>query len=172
MGRNRITPTAQMISEIHQKDQYVGLLKPWVASSTVPIDENKEYFCVATWGTMHLLNMPKFARLTSKIGSELHNKETHGQHLVGETRQVCNWGLSDFRAETFTVWHEREYMAKFYKSGAHRNAMTSMKDDVDFRVRRVWVKGGELPRMGDSASTREFVSRIKSGGFPEAVKKV
>lgn len=160
-----------MINDIHQKDQYIGMLKPWVVSSSLEIDENKEYFCVATWGTMHVMKSPKFAWLTSKIGRELHDGETHGQHLVGETRQISIWGISDFRAETFTVWHEREHMAKFYQSGAHRNAMSSMKNDVDFRVRRVWVKGDELPSAGDAAATRAFVLRIKSGDFPEAVKK-
>merc|ERR1712111_8234 len=102
----------------HQRDQYIGLLKPWVASSDAEID--KDYFCVATWGTMHVSAFPKFAWLTRKIGPELHG--IHGRHLVGETRQVSFWSMSDFRAETFTVWHEREHMAKFYQSGAHRNA--------------------------------------------------
>eukprot|EP00578_Thalassiosira_sp_NH16_P009483 CAMPEP_0181129020 /NCGR_PEP_ID=MMETSP1071-20121207/29099_1 /TAXON_ID=35127 /ORGANISM="Thalassiosira sp., Strain NH16" /LENGTH=67 /DNA_ID=CAMNT_0023214979 /DNA_START=486 /DNA_END=689 /DNA_ORIENTATION=- len=64
-----------------------------------------------------------------------------------------------------------EYMAAFYKSGAHHRAMTSMKDAIDFRVRRVWVKGVDLPRAGDHADTKRFVLRIKSGEFPEALKK-
>ena len=90
---------------------------------------------------------------------------------MGETRQVSIWGVSDFRVETFTVWHDRESMASFYKSGAHLNAMKSMKDDIDFRVRRVWVKGGDIPRVGDRAAAKEFVLRVKRGDFPEAPKK-
>ena len=46
-----------------------------------------------------------------------------------------------------------------------------MKDDVSFRVRRVWVKGSDLPTPGDYESNKAFVLRIKSGDFPEAVKK-
>jgi hypothetical protein len=159
-----------MINAMHQKDQYVGILKPWVSvTPNAEIDKNKEYLAVATWGTMSLSDMPKFAWLTSKIGSELRSLPRG--HLVGETRQVSTWGASDFRAETFTVWHEREHMAKFYRSGAHHNAMTGMKERVDFRVRRVWVKGSDLPIAGDAASNKAFVSRIKSGDFPEAAKK-
>eukprot|EP00959_Pyramimonas_sp_CCMP1952_P170394 3560375-Pyramimonas_sp.AAC.1 len=135
MGRNRITPTSQMVDIMHKTDQYIGLLKPWVTVSPKSLDEGKDYFCVATWGTMHITSCPKFMWLTSKIDSELHG-DIHGQHLVGETRQVSMWGITDFRVETFTVWDERENMALFYKSGAHRNAMTSMRDDIDFRARR------------------------------------
>eukprot|EP00547_Thalassionema_nitzschioides_P007156 CAMPEP_0194219642 /NCGR_PEP_ID=MMETSP0156-20130528/26449_1 /TAXON_ID=33649 /ORGANISM="Thalassionema nitzschioides, Strain L26-B" /LENGTH=155 /DNA_ID=CAMNT_0038949393 /DNA_START=152 /DNA_END=619 /DNA_ORIENTATION=+ len=154
---------------MHKKDQYIGLLKPWVIGpNTTMIDKDKEYFTVATWGTMHTSSSFKFAWLTSKIGKQLHSE---GSGLIGETRQVSTWGFSDFRAETFTVWQEREDMAKFYKSSAHKNAMTSMKDDVSFRVRRVWVKGSDLPTPGDSKATKAFVLRIKSGDFPEAVKK-
>lgn len=145
-------------------------MKPWVAVSPEPLDANKGYFCVATWGTMHPAYGPKFAWLTSNIGSQLHGK-VHGPHLVGETRQVSVWGVTDFRAETFTVWHGRGYMADFYRSGAHRSAMTSMKDQVDFRVRRVWVNGSDLPTAGDSVSTKLFVKRIKRGDFREASKK-
>lgn len=171
MGRNRINPTAQMIDAMHQNDAYIGLLKPWVAVSPKPLDANKNYFCVATWGTMHSAYGPKFAWLTSKIGSQLHDRNAHGQHIVGETRQVSSWGITDFRAETFTVWHGREHMGNFYRSGTHRNAMTSMGDQVDFRVRRVWVKGSDLPTAGDSASTKAFVMHIKRGDFQEAAKK-
>lgn len=170
MGRNRTNPTAQMIDAKHQEDEHIGMLMPWVVVSPKPLDVDKEYFCVATWGTMHAMNVPKFALLTSKIGSELHGN-VHGQHLIGETRQTSYWGIDDFRAETFTVWHGREHMANFYRSGAHRNAMMSMKDQIDFRARRVWVKGSELPKAGDSASTKAFVLRIKNGDFPEAEKK-
>ena len=49
--------------------------------------------------------------------------------------------------------------------------MKSMKDDIDFRVRRVWVKGGDIPRVGDRAAAKEFVLRVKRGDFPEAPKK-
>ena len=163
-------PTAAAIDTLHKTDQYVGVLKPWTpGTSQIPIDKEKDYFCVATWGTMHILKCPKFMWHTSKIGPELHG--THGQHLVGETRQVNVWGVSDFRVETFTVWHEREYMAEFYKSGAHKNAMISMKDDMDFRARRVWVKGEDIPSAGDAVATNSFVLRVKSGDFPEAPKK-
>ena len=169
MGRNRINPTSEMIDQMHKSDQYIGLMKPWVKVSSKPIEKDKKYFCVATWGSMHLLKCPKFMWLTSKIGSELHG-DIHGQHLVGETRQVCTWGFTDLRAETFTVWHEREHMAKFYKSGAHKTAMMSMDNDIDFRVRRCWVKGSDIPSEGDSTATKAFVLRIKSGDFPEAKK--
>ena len=167
MGRNRINPTSEMIDQMHKSDQYIGLMKPWVKVSSKPIEKDKKYFCVATWGSMHLLKCPKFMWLTSKIGTELHG-EVHGEHLVGETRQVCSWGISDFRAETFTVWHEREAMATFYKSGAHKNAMESMEHDIDFRARRVWVTATDIPDEGDSASTKAFVLRVKRGDFPEA----
>lgn len=50
--------------------------------------------------------------------------------------------------------------------------MTSMKNDVDFRARRVYVKGSDIPKEADSAAVREFVKRIKSGDFREAPKKV
>ena len=170
MGRRNCIPAvSEKIDNLHRTDQYVGILKPWVASSTKHIEKDREYFCVATWGTMHMFHMPKFWCLTNKIGLELHG-EIHGKHLVGETRQVSTWGISDFRAETFTVWHEREHMAAFYKSGAHRDAMMSMKDKTDFRVRRCWVKGADIPSAGDSEATRSFVLRIKSGEFPEAKK--
>ena len=149
------------IGSIYRIDETVG------ERSSKPIEKDKKYFCVATWGSMHLLKCPKFMRLTSKIGTELHG-EVHGEHLVGETRQVCSWGISDFRAETFTVWHEREAMATFYKSGAHKNAMESMKHDIDFRARRVWVTATDIPDEGDSASTKAFVLRVKRGDFPEA----
>lgn len=141
---------------MHKSDQYIGLMKPWVKVSSKPIEKDKEYFCVATWGSMHILKCPKFMWLTSKIGSELHSK-VHGEHLVGETRQVCNWGISDFRAETFTVWHEREAMATFYKSGAHKNAMESMKHDIDFRARRVWVTGTEIYQMREILQARRLL---------------
>lgn len=156
-----------IVTAMHKEDQYIGLLKPWVITSNTQINKDKEYFTVATWGTMHTSRALKFSRLTSTIGEQLHSEGG----LIGETRQVSTWGFSDFRAETFTVWREREHMAAFYQSGAHRHAMTSMKDDVSFRVRRVWVKGSDLPTPGDSRSTKAFVLRIKSGDFPEAVKK-
>mmetsp|Transcript_33963 Transcript_33963/g.100083 ORF Transcript_33963/g.100083 Transcript_33963/m.100083 type:complete len:176 (-) Transcript_33963:336-863(-) len=165
------TATRQaIVTAMHKGDQYIGLLKPWALppNTQTPIDKEKEYFTVATWGTMHTARAFKFARLTSAIGEQLHSE---GSGLIGETRQVSTWGFSDFRAETFTVWHEREHMAAFYQSGAHRRAMTEMKEDVSFRVRRVWVKGSDLPTPGDSTSTKAFVSRIKNGDFPEAVKK-
>lgn len=154
---------------MHEKDRIVsGLLKPWVAvTPSAEIDKNKEYFCVATWGTMHCMSSGKFAVLTSKIGHELHSLPEG--HLVGESRQI-QLGIMDLRAETFTVWHEREHMAAFYKSGVHQHAMTSMKDAVDFRVRRAWVKGADLPGHGNLAATKAFVLRIKSGDFPEDVK--
>mmetsp|Transcript_7958 Transcript_7958/g.11579 ORF Transcript_7958/g.11579 Transcript_7958/m.11579 type:complete len:190 (-) Transcript_7958:108-677(-) len=160
-----------IVTAMHKEDRYIGLLMPWVMTSNGTqhkIDKDKEYFTVATWGTMHAVHILKFAWLTSKIGKQLHSK---GSGLIGETRQVSTWGFSDFRGETFTVWQERDHMAAFYQSGSHRHAMTSMKDDVDFRVRRVWVKGSDLPTPGDSTSTKAFVLRIKSGDFPEAVKK-
>ena len=169
MGRNRTSPTATAIDTMHKTDQYVGALSTWkTGTSQIPLDNEKDYFCVATWGTMHILKFPKFIWHTSKIGPELHN--SHGKHLVGETRQVSIWGVSDIRIETFTVWHDREFMAAFYKSGAHLNAMRSMKDDTDFRARRVWVKGGDIPISRDSAATKEFVLRVKRGDFPEAPK--
>ena len=171
MGRNRANPTKDMIDSMHANDQHVGLLKPWTGVSQKPLDRDKDYLCVATWGTMHILNCPKFIWLTSKIGSELHG-EIHGPHLIGETRQTSLWGVSDFRVETFTVWHDREEMAKFYQSGAHKHAMTSMRNDVDFRARRVFVKGSDIPKEGDSAAVRDFVKRIKSDDFREAPKKV
>jgi len=156
------------VTAMHKDDQYIGLLKPWVLTPNTQIDKDKEYFTVATWGTMHSLRIFKFAWLTSKIGKQLHSE---GSGLIGETRQVTNWGFSDCRGETFTVWQKREDMAAFYRSGAHKNAMISMKDDVSFRVRRVWVKGSDLPTPGDYESNKAFVLRIKSGDFPEAVKK-
>ena len=97
MGRNRINPTSEMIDQMHKSDQYIGLMKPWVKVSSKPIEKDKKYFCVATWGSMHLLKCPKFMWLTSKIGTELHG-EVHGEHLVGETRQVCNWGIARERS--------------------------------------------------------------------------
>mmetsp|Transcript_39571 Transcript_39571/g.47567 ORF Transcript_39571/g.47567 Transcript_39571/m.47567 type:complete len:171 (-) Transcript_39571:241-753(-) len=169
MGVYRSQRSVSMINDMHKKDLNIGLLSPWVAATpTIEIDKGKEYFCVATWGTMSMWSSPKFAMLTSKIGRELHSLP-HG-HLIGETRQIQALGLTDFRAETFTVWHERAHMAAFYKSGAHQHAMTSMKDAIDFRVRRVWVKGSDLPSVGDNDATKAFVLRIKSGGFAEAVK--
>ena len=73
--------------------------------SSKPIEEDKEYFCVATWGTFHIMSLPRFMWLTSKVGSELHG-DIHGEHLVGETRQVCTWGFTDIRAETREHMHE------------------------------------------------------------------
>ena len=55
---------------------------------------------------------------------------------------------------------EREDMAAFYQSGAHKHAMTSMKDEVSFRVRRVCVKGSDFPTPGDSEATRAFVFSV------------
>eukprot|EP00521_Asterionellopsis_glacialis_P000881 CAMPEP_0195256310 /NCGR_PEP_ID=MMETSP0706-20130129/6158_1 /TAXON_ID=33640 /ORGANISM="Asterionellopsis glacialis, Strain CCMP134" /LENGTH=168 /DNA_ID=CAMNT_0040309325 /DNA_START=80 /DNA_END=586 /DNA_ORIENTATION=- len=156
----------EQIQAMFEKDQNVGLLTPWVAMTpTSEIDKNKDYFCVATWGTMSGISSIKFVKLTSEINLAGLPKG----HLVGETRQIQP-GITDFRAETFTVWHERKHMAAFYKSGAHKNAMESMRDEVNFKVRRVWVKGSDIPKPGDRAATESLVLRIKSGDFPEAVK--
>ena len=46
------------------------------------------------------IEVPKVYVVNIQVGSELHG-EVHGEHLVGETRQVCNWGISDFRAEKY-----------------------------------------------------------------------
>jgi len=161
------TKRDEQVNAMHKKDQNVGLVKPWVlVTPTTEIDKNKDYFCVATWGTMGAWRSMKFARMTSSVGRELHALP-RDRRLVGETRQF-QLGITDFRAETFTVWHDRSHMAAFYKSGAHERAMTSMRGEIDFRVRRVWVKGADLPSEGDSAATNAFILRIKSGGFPEA----
>lgn len=164
----RQSSLAVRINAMHQKDKTAGMLIPWVSvTPTSELDKDKDYFCVATWGTMGAWRSGQFWTLTKGVGQELHALP-QGQ-LVGETRQIQP-GILDFRGETFTVWHERAHMAAFYKSGAHQHAMTTMRDVVNFRVRRVWVKGSDVPKAGDSAATRAFVHRIKSGGFPEAAK--
>ena len=88
------------------------------------------------------------------------------ESILWERQDKCVHGVSLI----FEQKHSRENMAAFYKSGAHKTAMTSMDNDIDFRVRRCWVKGSDIPSEGDSTSTKAFVLRIKSGDFPEAVK--
>lgn len=155
----------EAVDAMHESDRNVGGLMPWMETTpNAEIDKDKLYFCVATWGTMNALSMVKFAALTSKIGGELSSPASG---LVGQSRQI-QMGVLDVRAETFTVWHEREKMAAFYRSDAHQHAMKSMKGAIDFRVLRVWVRGADIPRSGDSQASKNFVLRIKSGGFPAA----
>jgi len=97
--------------------------------------------------------------------------ETYTENILWERQDKYVHGvLLIFEQKHLQLWHEREQMAKFYKSGAHKTAMTSMDNDIDFRVRRCWVKGKDIPSEGDSTALKAFVLRIKSGDFPEAKK--
>jgi len=153
---------------MHLADKVSTSWGPFRASTAqTVIDKEKEYFVTATWGRMWMWSVPEFGGFTGSINSELESLPR--DHLVGYTLSL-QFGVRNFIAETITVWHEREHMASFYRSGTHQKAMQAMKGKLEFRARRVWVKGADLPRGNDAAATAVFVSRVKNGEFREAVK--
>jgi len=160
--------SSQEIDAMHLADRSTTGWMPYRASTRGPeLEEEKEYFVTCTWGTMWAWNAPQFASWLGSIGNELASLPP--DHLLGQTRGI-QLGFRHFIAETITVWYEREHMASFYRSGTHQTAMHTMATKIDFRARRIWVKGADLPANGDAAATKAFVFRMKNGEFREAVK--
>ena len=55
----------ERVTDMHQRDQNVGLLKPWVSMTpTSELNKEADYFCVATWGTMGAWRSAQFLSLT------------------------------------------------------------------------------------------------------------
>merc|ERR1719502_1436332 len=72
------------------------------------------------------------------------------------------------KVENVTVWRQREDMFTFFRSDLHKAAMALFDGRLTFRVRRIWVKGSDLPNARDSDAVDNFWTRIKSDKFEDA----
>lgn len=97
-------------------------------------------------------------RYTENILWERQDKFVHGVSLIFELK-YSRCGMKGSTWPHSTNLEHTQVRAK-----------TSMENDIDFRVRRCWVQGTDIPCEGDSTATKVFVLLIKNGDFPEAVK--
>ena len=137
---------------------------PWSSfTPTVVLDESKEYYCVATWGHLGLTAVPAFFRSVGEIWRKL-DELPRGQCVGYSKGARYNWPFSAV-VETLTIWHTREHARDFFRSGAHREGMATMRGRIEFRAHKVWVKASDLPLPGDSTSTKQFWTAVKGGQF-------
>ena len=72
------------------------------------------------------------------------------------------------KVENVTVWSERDDMMKFFRSPLHKAAMDAFDGELAFRVRRLWVKGSELPDAMNRDEVIGFWELLKSDRFEAA----
>jgi len=135
------------------------------------LDNETKYFTVSIWGIGPVDLTERFTETFGDMYEQLCDGSVPGVVAVDGGAHPLPDGKR-VKVENVTVWAERSDMLKFFRSPLHKAAMEAFDGELAFRVKRMWVKGVNLPDGSSKNSIDTFWEELKADRFEAATSSV